>query len=82
VGEEADAGTDTVQALIDYALGDNLENLLLLGSANLSGTGNGDDNDITGNGGENLLLGKGGKDDLFGEGGRDDLEGGNANDDL
>src|SRR5690606_17055964 len=43
-------GTDTVESKIDYTLGDNVENLLLLAaSGNSSGTGNGLNNQITGN---------------------------------
>jgi hypothetical protein len=62
VTEVADAGTDTVKSTFSYALGANLENLTLLGSANLNGTGNALSNVITGNSGNNVLDGGGGID--------------------
>ena len=62
VREAAGGGTDTVQASINYTLGANVENLVLTGTANLSGTGNGLNNVITGNAGNNVLNGAGGID--------------------
>ena len=50
--EAAGEGTDTVRASIDYTLGANLENLVLIGTANLNGTGNGLANVLTGNAGD------------------------------
>jgi Ca2+-binding RTX toxin-like protein len=49
--ENATEGTDTVNAFFDYVLGDNLENLTLLGINNLNGTGNTLNNLLTGNSG-------------------------------
>ena len=56
------AGTDTVQASIDYVLPTGVENLTLTGTANLNGTGNALDNVITGNSGDNILTGGAGSD--------------------
>jgi Ca2+-binding RTX toxin-like protein len=66
VVEAAGEGTDTVRASIDYTLGANLENLVLIGMANLSGTGNGLVNVLTGNAGHNLLDGGAGADTMVG----------------
>ena len=71
VTEAAAAGTDTVQASISYTLGANLENLVLTGSAALTGTGNGAANDITGNSGNNTLDGAAGADTMAGGAGDD-----------
>lgn len=70
VTELAGQGFDTVRAAYNYTLGDNLENLVLTGSA-LRGTGNGLANTITGNGGNNVLDGKAGADTMYGHGGDD-----------
>jgi len=64
--EAAGEGTDTVRASIDYSLGTNLENLVLTGTANLNGTGNGLANVLTGNAGNNLLDGGAGADTMAG----------------
>ena len=71
VVEGADEGIDTVQATVNYTLGDNVENLTLLGSGNLSGTGNAATNVIIGNSGNNILAGLGGADTLIGNTGVD-----------
>src|SRR5687768_583513 len=57
--EHAGNGTDTIRTSIGYSLGwaDNVENLVLTGSANIDGTGNELDNDIHGNSGDNDLYG-------------------------
>jgi Ca2+-binding RTX toxin-like protein len=69
--ENAAQGTDTVQATISYALGANVENLILTGSNSISGTGNGLANTLTGNAAANTLVGGGGADVLLGGGGSD-----------
>ncbi|MBW8880304.1 MAG: hypothetical protein JF615_02445, partial [Asticcacaulis sp.] len=62
VVEAAGEGTDTVMSVISYTLGDNLENLSLLGTAALNGAGNTASNVLTGNSGNNHLTGLGGAD--------------------
>ena len=65
-------GTDTVLATCSYSLaGSHLENLTLIGSANVYGLGNSIANTIVGNGGANLIDGLGGRDTLTGGGGAD-----------
>jgi Ca2+-binding RTX toxin-like protein len=58
---ESGTGIDTVQSSVNYALGANLENLTLTGTA-ATGTGNGSDNFITGNASVNTLTGLAGND--------------------
>ena len=69
--EAADEGTDTVESSIDYVLGETLENLTLLGNADLAATGNTGSNVIVGNSGNNLVDGGSGADTLYGGGGDD-----------
>lgn len=76
ITELANGGTDTVKSTVSYHLGDQLENLVLLGKANLNGTGNELDNHITGNAGANALHGGAGVDYLDGGKGADMLTGG------
>ncbi|WP_341922199.1 putative Ig domain-containing protein [Polaromonas sp. YR568] len=82
VTELADEGTDTVQSLVDYTLGANLENMTLTGIAAISGTGNELNNVITGNAAGNTLRGLAGNDTLRGGLEADTLEGGEGNDRL
>ncbi|WP_420478743.1 Calx-beta domain-containing protein [Brevundimonas sp. FT23028] len=79
VVEKADAGIDTVQASISYALTSNVENLILTGSA-LNGTGNALGNTLTGNAQNNTLDGGEGDDILIGGAGADILIGGAGQD--
>ncbi|MDJ0902728.1 MAG: Calx-beta domain-containing protein [Xenococcus sp. MO_188.B8] len=71
---------DTAQSLVNYTLAANVENLVLLGTNNLTGTGNVENNLINGNSGDNVLSGKSGDDTLLGGAGNDILSGDNAND--
>lgn len=73
-------GIDTVTATVSYTLGANVENLLLSGSADLSGTGNHGANRVFGNAGRNDLAGLSGDDVLLGRGGADRLDGGSGMD--
>jgi ELWxxDGT repeat protein len=78
--EDPDAGTDTVQSYITWLLGANLENLELLGSDAINGTGNELGNVLTGNAGNNILDGGDGNDTLDGGGGNDTVTGGSGDD--
>lgn len=72
---------DAVWSTVDWTLGNNLENLVLIGSDPISGTGNKLANSLTGNAGPNSLVGGDGNDTLDGGGGLDVLVGG-AGDDV
>ena len=80
--EMDDGGDDTEVCDFDETLDDDVENLVLTGSASLSGTGNASDNDLAGNSGSNTLAGGGGDDDLHGRKGADHLSGGSGSDML
>ena len=80
VTEAAGAGTDKVNAGIDYTLGANLENLTLLGTADLSATGNAQANVIVGNDGANTVLAGAGNDTVNAGNGDDLVFGGDGND--
>jgi Ca2+-binding RTX toxin-like protein len=75
-------GSDTVLASADWTLGDHLEALVLLGAADLLGTGNGMANVLAGNAGANLLRGEAGDDRIAGGAGADTLDGGAGRDRL
>ena len=77
--EKAGEGTDTVQASIDYTLGDTLENLTLTGKA-ITGIGNAANNVLIGNELNNVLIGGAGNDRLDGGLGGDRLVGGTGDD--
>lgn len=75
-----DPGIDTVRSTVTYTLTDHVENLELLGTANLGGGGNGLDNYILGNSGANGLSGGNGNDTIDGGQGIDTMQGGAGND--
>ncbi|HKY01944.1 MAG TPA: putative Ig domain-containing protein, partial [Burkholderiales bacterium] len=80
VTELTEQGTDTVQTTLSYTLGVNVENLVITGSNNRTGTGNALDNVLTGNSGNNRLTGLDGNDKFIGGGGSDTFVGGTGND--
>ena len=93
VVENTGEGTDTVAIGSTYTLLANFENLTLMGSGTISGTGTTGANVITGNSGNNTLDGGAGTDTLIGMDGNDvilggagshadSLDGGNGNDSL
>lgn len=74
--ERAGEGWDTVSSSVSIRLAQhsqNLERLVLTGSANISGIGNRQVNRIDGNDGDNFLKGGRGDDRLFGGNGNDTL---------
>jgi Ca2+-binding RTX toxin-like protein len=80
VVEALNAGIDTVQSSVTWTLGANLENLTLIGTAKINGTGNTLANSLIGNAGNNVLMGGDGNDTLSGGKGNDALNGGMGND--
>ncbi|MFD1344294.1 Ig-like domain-containing protein [Litorisediminicola beolgyonensis] len=80
VTEKRNGGDDTVRASVDFLLCDDLEHLVLTGTGDLSGWGNGIENSLTGNDGANLLDGGAGDDTLDGGLGSDTLIGGEGTD--
>ncbi|MFM5900237.1 MAG: lectin-like protein [Dolichospermum sp.] len=81
ITESANAGIDTVQSSVTYTvLPANVENLTLIGTATINGTGNAGNNVITGNSANNTLNGGVGDDTLDGGAGKDTLIGGTGND--
>ena len=69
--EAVNGGTDTVHSSVTYTLPGNVEDLILIATASVNGTGNAAANIIVGNGGNNLLAGLGGNDKLTGGAGKD-----------
>jgi Ca2+-binding RTX toxin-like protein len=69
--EAAGEGTDLVNSLVTRTLGANLENLTLIGTAAINGTGNDLANIIVGNSAANVLDGLGGVDAMSGGAGND-----------
>ncbi len=84
IGKLAGEGKDKdlVYATVSHALGAEIDNLTLSGSAAIDGTGNALANTIIGNGAANLIAGGGGADTVSGRAGDDRIEGGEGNDRL
>ena len=80
ITEAASAGTDIVRSAVSHTLSANVENLALMGTANLNGVGNMSANSLSGNAGANVLAGGGGNDVLSGAVGDDTLYGGGGAD--
>lgn len=75
-------GTDTVNSSVSYTLGAHIENLNLIGSLAIDGSGNELNNTLVGNAAANSLYGNAGDDSVVGGGGIDQLFGGAGNDTL
>lgn len=82
VYEIAGQGVDEVRSHISFSLAPNLENLTLIGTDGLSGTGNTLANVLRGTLGGDTLAGLGGNDILAGNAGDDSLIGGDGDDTL
>ena len=80
--ESLNQGFDTVFSHIAYTLGANIEKLVLLGSDNINGTGNGLGNVLVGSAGRNTLNGEAGNDRIDGAKGNDTLNGSVGNDTM
>ena len=65
VTENTNEGNDTVESVISYTLGANLENLTLVGSSAIDGTGNSLANVLVGNDAANKLTGGAGNDTYY-----------------
>ena len=76
VFERSGDGNDTVRSSVSFTLGNNVENLVLLGNAPLNGTGNSLGNILVGNSAANVLKAGSGGDVLVGAEGADSLYGG------
>ena len=63
--ENTGEGEDTVYSTVTYTLSANLENLVLIGTAVMTGTGNELNNHLTGNGAGSVLNGLGGDDNYY-----------------
>ena len=79
VVEATGEGNDTVQASIDYTLGDAVEALVLTQPGH-SGTGNALANSLVGTAGDDVLSGLDGNDTMDGGAGNDAMLGGNGDD--
>jgi Ca2+-binding RTX toxin-like protein len=72
----SNADNDNVFSTITYKLGENVENLTLIGNSVINGTGNSLNNIITGNDTNNILNSNAGNDTILGGNGDDKLIGG------
>lgn len=69
-----------MQSSVTWTLGSNLENMTLIGTSTINGTGNGSNNVLLGNSAANTLSGNSSNDTLVGGQGNDVLNGGIGND--
>ncbi|MBU0481773.1 MAG: hypothetical protein KKG47_11810, partial [Proteobacteria bacterium] len=80
VVEDLNEGLDTVQSSVSHTLSDNVENLVLTGSAAIDGTGNALANTITGNDADNVINSGNGGDSVSGGAGNDTITTGSGED--
>jgi Ca2+-binding RTX toxin-like protein len=80
ITETSTGGTDKVQSSVTHTLANYVENLQLIGSGVINGTGNSAANSLLGNSANNTLSGLAGNDTLEGGAGVDTLDGGSGND--
>jgi VCBS repeat-containing protein len=81
--ESPSGGSDLVRSsAANYTLMANVENLILTGTGNINGTGNGENNLVIGNTGNNILKGEAGADLVSGGLGADTIDGGLGTDTL
>ncbi|MBX9457754.1 MAG: hypothetical protein KL863_17995 [Rhizobium sp.] len=78
--ENFDEGHDRVFSYANWKLGENFEEIYVLGDKNINATGNDLGNVVRGNPSDNILRGKGGHDYLEGHAGDDTLIGGSGSD--
>ncbi|MEZ0259711.1 MAG: beta strand repeat-containing protein [Alphaproteobacteria bacterium] len=78
--ETADPSQDEVRSTVTFILPENVENLTLLGTDNIDGTGNDVINSLYGNGFNNTLSAGGGNDNIDGGAGDDYIDGGSGED--
>jgi Ca2+-binding RTX toxin-like protein len=64
--EAFDQGVDTIMSTVAWGLGNNFENIVLIGSGNINAWGNNASNILIGNVGNNSLIGGGGVDAMIG----------------
>jgi Ca2+-binding RTX toxin-like protein len=83
-------GVDEIRSTVSYSInfankgdsGFGIENITLLGFANINATGNSNNNVLVGNGGNNILDGLGGDDTFIGGSGSDRYDGGEGHDTI
>jgi Ca2+-binding RTX toxin-like protein len=78
--EAAGGGTDTIESNVSLTLPVEVENIILIGSLDLTAFGNSLSNSIIGNSGRNFLRGGEGDDYIDGGAGNDNIDGGEGND--
>lgn len=80
--EEDEVGYDSISSSVSYTLPDNVERIILTGSADIDATAGPNSDRLIGNTGNNVLLGLAGDDVLEGKAGNDQIDGGTGNDFL
>ncbi len=80
--EVGGSGTDMIITKFTTTLDSDFEELTLLGTSVINGTGSASNNTINGNNGANILTGLGGADSIIGNGGADTIIGGAGQDTM